>query len=111
MQWDQQIEVNGQPITLDWESFEPAAGLVHWGRVLAEAEADEVRVETEYRAWRASVGEQALKKDPKLSEWKIKQKVESDPNFKGYREAVAVTIRNRILVQALYDACSAQAEI
>lgn len=82
---------------------EVAAQIAWYGELLGAAEAEKVRADSAYRRWRGKVSKDALKKDPKVAEWKVKAEIESSETFSQYKEAIAQTecqvnaLRNLVL--------------
>lgn len=66
-----------------------ASQIAWFGELLGAAEAERVRVDSGYRRWRAKIAKEMLKKDPKISEWKVKAEIESSNTFAEFKEAIA----------------------
>ena len=115
------IEVNGEPVAiedhplrvadLDSDMTEIAAQMSYWGRLWGAAEAEKELADARYRTWRAEYGKQTLDADPKLAEWKIKQKIESSPNFMSHKEAIATAQRNTVILKTRFESFRAKASI
>lgn len=71
----------------------------HVGLLLAEATRELMDTEAHYRAWRARLGLEIVAKAAKgVSEWRVRQIIEADPNYLVYREAIAkATVHVKIL--------------
>ena len=81
-----------------------ASKIAFWGSVLASAEEEKVRVDAYYRRWRAQHGEKLLESDPKLAEWKVKQKTDSMEQFLVLKEGIAKSTKNALLAKAFFEA-------
>lgn len=84
-----------------------ASQIAWYGELYGAAEGEKVRVDSAYRKWRAKIAKDMLKKDPKISEWKVKAEIESSDTFSQYKEAIAQTEYQatalKELVQALKE--------
>lgn len=63
----------------------------------------EVDLDTEYRMFRARRTNDFLKADPKLSEWKIKARIEASPEYAAFKEGIAIVKRNVDFADLLLD--------
>jgi len=79
------------------------------GKLTLQQLKEKVEAEAHYRHWRAKVGEKVLVVDPKLAEWKVKQKVESDSSFLKYKTALALAEHNVTLAKSAFDALDKKA--
>jgi len=85
--------------------------LAYFGTMLSEAQANQARVEAEYRAWRAKQIEVFLEADPKLAEWKVRAQVEVLPQFMSHKEAQAKAEKFVHDLWAVYDAFGRKADM
>jgi len=108
------ITVNGHEVTLDTDydlqvgalsgdMDKVAAQMGFWGSVWAAAVKERAEAEAHYRYWRAKASEEVLASEPKLAEWKVKLKVEADPRFVTYKQALALADRNVVLAKSAFD--------
>ena len=88
-----------------------AAEMAYWGSVWAAAEKESIEVEAAYRTWRAQFAERVLAEDPKLAEWKVKQKIESDPRFIKFKTAQAVAKRNATVTKSTFESYKTKASM
>jgi hypothetical protein len=65
-----------------------------WGRVKAAAIQELEAADAVYRNWRAQAALEALKNDPKLSEWKVKLVIESLKKFLEIKTAISKATEN-----------------
>lgn len=56
---------------------------------LSIVEREVMIVESKYRAWKAVMTNDILVKDPKLAEWKVRARLESEPTFIQTKEVLA----------------------
>lgn len=116
------LKVNGRDVQADIEAElmvgelnsamdEVAAKMAYWGALWGEAEAEQERVDAQYRFWRASFGRQLREADPKAAEWKITQEVEGNPKFTRYKDAVASAQRNVTVLKVVYESFRTKASI
>jgi hypothetical protein len=101
------------PPSMDLDKdMDEAASKIAWAGALLGLlhEADEV-LDAEYRTWRADKGEQMLSMSEKLSEHKIKQLVESDPEFVAWKRRLGKVRRDVRTVEVVVNALSAQADM
>lgn len=109
-----EIKINGNPLTgdssdvLTTELEDIPGKLPGWYHALAEAQLEAEQVQTHYRQWYGKFAADALKRDPKLAEWKIKVKSQNDPSFWGYKEALAQAHRNVTLIQGMIEGLKAR---
>ena len=94
-----QIKIGTEaPIEIDTEAeagitdltddMKTVAARIAWvGEVLGQVEQERRRHDKLYRGWRAKMALKFLRKDPKISEWKVKAKIEADEMFDRYKEA------------------------
>jgi len=67
--------------------------LLRVGNLLGEAESRLVLVDAEYRSFRGVAVKAELDKDPKLSEWKIKARIEASAEFQKFKIGIAKATR------------------
>lgn len=82
--------------------------ILHFGEVLSRAEQQKIGVDSEYRAFRAEQVSALLAKDPKLSEWKVKAKIESTEKFALFKKGIATAERNVVALRAVLQALEAK---
>ena len=88
-----------------------ASQMSFWGQLQASAESEKIRAETYYRAWRARQGEEILGEDPKLAEWKVKQKIESQADFQKLKNSIAQSTNNLIICRTVFDSFRIKANL
>lgn len=109
------IVVNGEEIDIDLDDElrigdidedmkTIAVSIAYWGSILASAEEEKVRVDAYYRRWRAQKGESFLEAEPKTSEWKIRQKIESMEQFDVLKTGIARAAKNSLIAKSMFDA-------
>lgn len=107
------IVVTGVEVSLDVKKGLPIADLSRdmarvasemawWASVQAAAEGEAEEVDAHYRRWRAIKTEEILAADPKLAEWKLKARIESDPKFIEYKKAVGKAKENVTLARGVF---------
>lgn len=84
---DVDLDTSITDLTSDMDTI--ASQIAWYGRILASAERAAERADIQYRSWRAHASNQALSRDPKLAEHKIKIFVESQPLFIQHKELIA----------------------
>jgi len=108
------LTVNGRQIEVDLENeleianvsvdqSKVAAKMAFWGELWASAEAERLQVDTFYRNWRAKQGEIALNAEPKMAEWKVKQRIESSDRFLKVKETLASAIYNATMTKSVFE--------
>lgn len=108
------IKVDGQDVIVDLQSQlgivdvskdmdKVAAKMSYWASVWSAAAEEQIRVDGQYRAWRAKAGEVALQREPKLAEWKVKQAIEGDATFLKFKDAQGKAARNVILTKGVFE--------
>jgi hypothetical protein len=80
-----------------------ASQMARWSVIWAAAESERMRTDAYYRKWRAEVGVKLMRVDPKTSEWKIRQAIESDPMFEKLKGALAEAERNVIVSKGVFE--------
>lgn len=88
-----------------------AAQIGYWGNVLAAAMEDLAAADAVYRNWRAQCVESYLEDDPRLAEWKIKAKIESDSSFMKYKGDIARCNRNVAALQKIVEGYGKKANL
>lgn len=99
------IKINGSDVAVDFGEILTDADprtLAGWGWHLAEAQLERDKADASYRAWKAREGANGKKKGE--PEWKVKQKIESSPNFMAYKEGIALANFNVALLSHLVEA-------
>lgn len=81
-----------------------AAQLAYWGSVAADAQAELTQADAWYRRFRAETARDALARDPKASEWKVKNVIEGADGFIKYKDAIALAEKNLALCEAMVRA-------
>lgn len=94
------IVVDGEDICVDVDAELPivdvdedmrrvAAQMGYWGAVMGAAEREKEAVDAFYRRWRAQTQNAILESDPKLSEYKVKSRIEAEAKFLELKDAYA----------------------
>lgn len=96
---DAELEIND----VSQEQSTVAAKMAYWASLWASAEAEKIEVDAYYRKWRAEFGRKLLENDPKMSEWKVKQAIESQENFSTLKKAIAIAAQNAQLCRGIYE--------
>jgi hypothetical protein len=110
--WD--LKINGTPVEGDTQAIlqtdleDIPAKLPWWYHILAEAQYEAEQVQIHYRRWFGQFATNILKKDPKISEWKIKAKSQAEPDFWSYKEAMAQAHRNVTMVNGVIEGLKAK---
>jgi len=78
--------------------------IFYYGELLACAQKQKLEIETEYRHWRATYSQAVVERSPKLSEWRVRIKVESTTEFKRFKEGLALADYNIATLKGLIDA-------
>lgn len=81
-----------------------AAAMAWWASVWAAAEGERIEADGFYRHWRAKKGEEFRSADPKLSDEKLKAKVEGHPEFLKMKKALALAEENVVLTKGCFTA-------
>lgn len=81
-----------------------AAAMAWWASVWAAAAGEQIDADSWYRAWRARKAEEIRGADPKLSDEKLKAKIESHPEFLKVKKALALAEENVILSKGCFNA-------
>lgn len=102
----EKIEVNLQElleiVDISDDMNKVAALMGRWGSLCAEAEAEKTVVDMHYRKWRADLTQKIMEAEPKLAEWKVKSKIEANPDFAKMKMAIAQTIKNFSTARYVY---------
>lgn len=78
-----------------------SAQLAYWGSLAAEAQAELIQVDAWYRRFRAQTSTDVLAKDPKASEWKVRNVVEGSDGFIKHKDAIALAEKNLGVCEAM----------
>jgi hypothetical protein len=72
------------------QDMEESASKIAWaGSALGQVEACIIRLDSEYRTWRADETENLLSVNDKMSEWKVKSLIEGHPKFTEFKKRIA----------------------
>lgn len=85
--------------------------IAHWGRILAKAEREKRLADSYYRSWRAKAGEEILSKEKGLAEWKVNQKINSNPTFMKIKKSIHDADFNVSVLARFYEALIQQSFI
>jgi len=107
------LRINDEKIEVDLEELleivdissdmnKIAALMGRWGALCAEAEAEKIIVDMHYRKWRANLTQEITEVEPKLAEWKIKAKIESNTDFEKMKMVIAQSIKNYSTTRYIY---------
>ena len=80
-----------------------ASLMSYWGEVWAAAEQERIEVDGYYRQWRANKGIEIAEAEPKLAEWKVKQRIEADETFYKLKQGIALATRNATIAKTTYE--------
>lgn len=116
------IEVDGQPQTIDVDKEltivdidsgmdTVAAHLAWWGGLHGAAEEQKISSKAEYKFWKAQTGMALFSEDAKLSEWKVKQRVESMPEYLQHKMDMAKAKRNATVLHNIVTAFETKASM
>lgn len=85
--------------------------MAFWASVWGSAEAEREAADAFYREWRAKATERILKADSKLSEWKVRAKIESHADFLKLKTALSQAIDHATTSKAMFEACGKRANL
>jgi hypothetical protein len=108
------IKVQGTDVLLDTAGDLPIADLSNdmdrvasqmawWASVWSAAEKERIQAEAHYRAWRGRLTLDILAANEKEAEWKVKAKIEADPKFLQYKDAMAMSEENAVLAKGIFE--------
>lgn len=108
------LVVNGKKVTVDLvkeleindineDMSKIAAKMAYWSTICGAADAEKMTIDALYRKWRASIGKQLLEKDVKVSEWKVKQAIESNSKFEDLKRTLSVATNNVVVTRGIYE--------
>lgn len=93
------VVVNGQRVALSTIRTQEHAGLL-----LAEATREQLDTEAHYRAWRARLGCEIVTKAKKeVPEWRVRQLIESEPNYLTFQTAISRATANVLALKAVWE--------
>jgi CRISPR/Cas system CMR-associated protein Cmr5 small subunit len=98
-------------VDIDSDMDRVAAQMAFWGELQGQAESQKVMADTNYRLWKAQIGETILSKESKMAEWKVKQKIEASGKFGTYKEKIAKAVRNTVVLRAIFLAFQSKASM
>jgi|GEM_PF-6720253 len=85
--------------------------ILKFNQCLAAAEEQKILIGAEYRQWRAIYIGDLLKRDRKISEWKVKAKLESEPDFCRFKTASALAEKHVLILRAVTESLRARVEL
>jgi hypothetical protein len=85
--------------------------MAYWGGIWASAEYERVRIESEYRSWRANKKIEILRGNPKLAEWKVTQEIQSLTEYRNVYEKQAQAIKNVTLAKSIFQSHQVKANM
>lgn len=117
-----EIKVNGKKFSIDLEQAlcivdismdmdNVASQMAFWGGVWASAEQEAAESDAYYRRWRASEGREIINGDTKLSEWKVRQIIESSDEFHKIKRGISKAQENVIVAKTIYEAFRVKANM
>jgi hypothetical protein len=89
---------------LSTEMDRVSAQLAYWGAVAADAQAELTQVDAWYRRFRAQESAAMLARDPKASEWKVRNAIEASEGFIQHKNAIALAEKNLAVCEAMVRA-------
>lgn len=96
--------------SLNRDMDESAAKIAWAGAVLGLILEAYSVIDAEYRAWRSDEGERILSMNDKISEWKVKQLVESSPDFLTFQKRKAEMLAKVREMEIITRALASQAD-
>lgn len=111
------IKVNGAQLTVDLKKMglcpidDLPERLAQWKMQAALARHELARVEAEYREFRARETMAVLATEPKISEWKVKSRIEASPDFAMWKQGAAQAALNVELCEAMAAGYRAAVEL
>lgn len=94
-----EVTVNGRRVVLSTIRTQEHAGLL-----LAEATREQLDAEAHYRYWRAGLGCQIVTKAKKeVPEWRVRQLIESEPNYLTFQTAISRATANVLALKAVWE--------
>lgn len=79
---------------LDIDMDRVASQMGFWGSVWSAAIEENIFAKAHYRHWRAKMSEMLQEKYPKLSEWKVKVKIEATEEFLKFKRSLSISEKN-----------------
>lgn len=95
------VEQEAEIHDLDEDMDTVSARIAFYGELLAACREEQIKADAAYRKWRAQIAAQALRKDPKIGEWKVNAKIESDDQFLTFKQAIAKVEYNVVALKNL----------
>ena len=109
---EEKVVVGGDLFRVNVEKAgEIAEEIFRFGELLARAEEVRILVDAEYRAWRAHLGYELIAKDPKLSEWKLRQRLEGSEEFSEFKRGIGIAQRNVTVLQSVLEGLDAKLSV
>lgn len=94
-----EVQVNGRRVVLSRIRTQE-----HVGLLLAEATREQMDAEAHYRAWRARLGLEIVTRAKKeVPEWRVRQLIESEPNYLTYQQGLARAAANVLILKAVWE--------
>jgi hypothetical protein len=94
-----EVRVNGHRVVLSRIRTQE-----HVGLLLAEATREQMDAEAHYRAWRARLGLGIVTNAKKeVPEWRVRQLIESEPNYLTYQQGLARAAANVLALKAVWE--------
>jgi len=109
---EEKVVIGGDLFRVNVEKAgEIAEEVFRFGELLARAEEVSILVDAEYRSWRAHTGHEILAKDPKMSEWKIRQRLEGSEEFSKFKQGIGIAQRNVVIIENVLTALDAKLQV
>jgi len=96
-----QFSINKDRVERDREETEKL--VFDLSRFYAQCLQLEIDLDTEYRVFRATKTNAILSIDPKVSEWKMKARIEASAEYAAFKEGIAIVKRNVSFLDLLLD--------
>ena len=117
-----EMVINGNPVKvnpaqlleitdLSEDMDKVASQLSYWGALWATAEGEKETADAFYRNWRARMGKKITASDPKMAEWKVRQRIEANPKFLEIKEKLGQAIYNATLCKTMCEAFRVKANM
>lgn len=104
---DEELDI----VDINNDMAQVASKIAYWGAIWASAEGELISSEAFYRNWRAKLGKTLSAADSKMTEWKIKQEIESDPTFLKIKQGMAQAQKNVTTAKMMCEAFRSKASM
>ena len=103
-----EVRIPSPPEVSRMEAEKLPGTILLFGKILAAAEEQQMLIDAEYRQWRAIYTSGLIERDRRITEWRTRNRIETEPEFLKFKTGLAVALKHVLILRAVIDSLQAR---